>query len=152
MELEKKYACVIKVTGKPENPETKVNIIEVEGMEHLQMFYKEIGCRCIDIVCMPDDLLPAGLPIDAIVDDEGLLVAKPIMNPIATVMIRRNLFGNVILMKYSEEAEDVVGLDKAELTLLWDLLLEIKKMMQANIDVKIEMDNEKFLSICGDIF
>lgn len=66
-------------------------LVEI-GNDHLEQFYRLIGCRCIDITVRKI----GGTPYNIVLDDEGLLVESPIVSAIDGNM-RAALAGNLIL-------------------------------------------------------
>lgn len=95
----------------------------------LDFYYKEIECRCIDIVHA------YGLSIDAdiIVDDEGLFAEQPILNPQASVAYGflqhgQPIVGNAIICKphFTPDGVDETGFETEELDKILD---EINRMV-----------------------
>lgn len=99
----------------------KEDIVEIEGKNRLQTYYKLIDCDCIDIVNLTED-------IAVIVDDEGLLKSG---NPVFEVKYKDRtlqLAGTMIFVKnvYTHEGIDSAGFNDPELV---DLFLNLKITM-----------------------
>src|SRR5690625_7577759 len=106
----------------------KVDIVEKNIMDissNLSFFYNSINCERIDIVSLTDK-------IDAVVDDEGLLVSD---NPVFDINGVHQIAGEFLLgkVKVSEDATKTVGFSRLE---------EVnKKLKDINISV-IGITNE----------
>lgn len=66
--------------------------VEVKGDDHLEQFYRLIGCRCIDIAVRK----VGETYYNVVLDDEGLLVADPITSAIDRTRYGM-LAGNLVL-------------------------------------------------------
>lgn len=83
---------------------------------------KAIGCNCIDIVHAVN--LPE--PYCLVVDDEGLLVDEPVINPVASYLYGMRdhgqpLCGDVLIMKdkYTDDGIETVGLEREDLVAVY---------------------------------
>ena len=72
----------------------------IDDEDELEVFYKLIGCRCIDIV----PLKIGHKYYDVICDDEGLFKDDAIISAVDT-QFRKMLVGNLIISKSDEEGE-----------------------------------------------
>lgn len=87
----------------------KVDIVEKNIMDissNLSFFYNSINCERIDIVSLTDK-------IDAVVDDEGLLVSD---NPVFDINGVHQIAGEFLIgkVKVSEDATETVGFSSLE--------------------------------------
>jgi len=86
----------------------KAGTVEIKDEDHLGQFYKLIGCRCIDIAVRKVD----GKLYNVVLDDEGLLVAHPVISAIDKTM-HVMLAGNLILFGLADDM-DLAGIDAAD--------------------------------------
>jgi len=99
----------------------KEEIVEIEGKNRLQTYYKLIDCDCIDIAPLSSD-------ISVIVDDEGFLKTG---NPVFEIYYKGHtlqLAGTMIFVKNvpTTEGIDSAGFNDPELV---DLFLNLKITM-----------------------
>ena len=83
----------------------KAREVDIKDGNHLRQFYDLIGCRCIDITCRTI----GGKPYNIVLDDEGLLVDRPILSAFGEDM-RPMLAGNLVIFNMGPE------MDLADLT------------------------------------
>lgn len=107
---------------------TTSNTISVEHLTDAPLYKaaaKAIGCDWIEIV------RPVGLskPYCMIVDEEGLLKDKPVINHVGSILYGAHIHGSaicgdIVIMKeaLTPEGPDIVGLDDDELTKLYNKL------------------------------
>lgn len=99
------YAVVVPVDG-------PIKIINLE-QDHLAMFYREIGCHCVDVVSLGD--------LDMWVDDEGLMVDEPRTNARATGLVAASLgqpvqlfFGTAVVTAGVDDDGETQGLTREQ--------------------------------------
>ena len=108
-------------------PYPSVEVIEFE--DSLEFYYKNIECNLIDIV-RPYALLKESKKckhLILIVDDEGLLVANPKVNPFATLAYGQTICGNVIVAKeeYTEDGIITIGLNEDDVNAFNEALIKV---------------------------
>lgn len=100
--------------------------VEVKGDDHLEQFYRLIGCRCIDIAVRK----VGETHYNVVLDDEGLLVE----DPIASAIDREGhamLAGNLVLFGMDEQTMDLTSLTDADVR-------NIRKSLMVAIDTERE--------------
>lgn len=108
-------------------PYPSVEVIEFE--DSLEFYYKNIDCHLIDIV-RPYALLEESKKckhLILIVDDEGLLVANPKINPFGSLAYGQTICGNVIVAKeeYTEDGIITVGLTEDDVNAFNEALIKV---------------------------
>ena len=105
-----KYAVKLNVNG-------TADIIEVPDLRDWTWYPKQIGCSYFE------NVYPRGLkePYMMIVDEEGLLKDKPVLNFYASWLYETHkhghpIVGNALIMKqvFTEDGPDVGGMEKDE--------------------------------------
>lgn len=85
------YAVVIPVNGEAHSIEWPS-----DDQGHLSTLYEAIGCRTVELVRLPH----IGLSMWA--DDEGLFVADPETNVLASLIAEQPIVGTVVLTPWSD--------------------------------------------------
>lgn len=105
--------------------------VEVKGDNHLEQFYRLINCRCIDIAVRK----VGKTPYNIVLDDEGLLVADPIMSAIDREGYGM-LAGNLVLFGMDEQTMDLTSLTDADV-----------RNIRKNLIVAIDTEREKMYAV-----
>lgn len=92
--------------------------VNVRDDDHLGQFYKLIGCRCIDICTRKI----GEKYYNIVLDDEGLLVADPIISAVDGDR-RPMLAGNLVIFNIDERTMDLAALDEGDVSNIKDNLL-----------------------------
>lgn len=143
MENEKNSYGILISTGLVDNEvKNAITIITIDNSRCLEQYYKHIGCRIIDIVYVPAENSCLNCDLDVIVDDEGLLADMPVINPMASFLCQRNIYGNVILMKYNEAEMDTAGFKICDLQHCWPDLCSASSIMSNIIGFKFDIDED----------
>lgn len=87
--------------------------VEITDHDHLGQFYRLIGCRCIDITVRTI----GGKRFNIVLDDEGLLVNRPIISAVDGRM-RGMLAGNLVIMGIDPESFDLAGITEEDADLI----------------------------------
>lgn len=103
--------------------------ISDEG-SHLEQFYRLIGCRCIDIAVRTI----GGKPYNIVLDDEGLLVADPIVSAIDG-RGHGMLAGNLIIFGIADDM-DLASLTDGDV-----------RNIKSNLMVAIDAEREKMYAV-----
>ena len=82
--------------------------VEVKGDNHLDQFYRLIGCRCIDMVVRK----VGETYYNVVLDDEGLLVADPIASAV-DANYHAMLAGNIIIFGIGADM-DLAGITQED--------------------------------------
>ena len=101
--------------------------VEIKGDNHLDQFYRLIGCRCIDIAVRK----VGEKYYNVVLDDEGLLVADPITSAIDTTR-HGMLAGNLVLFGMDEQTMDLSNLSDFD-------VLNIRNNLMVAINFEREM-------------
>lgn len=105
--------------------------VEVKGDDHLEQFYRLIGCRCIDIAVRK----VGETYYNVVLDDEGLLVEDPITSAIDR-QHHGMLAGNLVIFGMDEQTMDLAPLTD-------DDVRNIRK----NLMVAIDTERQKMYSV-----
>ena len=105
--------------------------VEVKGDNHLDQFYRLIGCQCIDIAVRK----VGETYYNVVLDDEGLLVEDPITSAIDRTQ-RGMLAGNLVIFGMDEQTMDLAPLTD-------DDVRNIRK----NLMVAIDTERQKMYSV-----
>lgn len=114
-------ACIARAVEYPES-----------SSEHLNYYYNLIGCSCIDIVNayglynfaekITDESFAFLKDICLVVDDEALLLDKPLVNPPASILYGyaehgQAIFGNALVCKnlHTPDGTETIGLTPEEI-------------------------------------
>ena len=101
--------------------------VEVKDDNHLEQFYRLIGCRCIDIAVRK----VGETYYNVVLDDEGLLVEDPITSAIDH-QHHGMLAGNLVIFGMDEQTMDLAPLTD-------DDVRNIRKNLMVAIDTEREM-------------
>lgn len=74
--------------------------VEIGDVDRLGQFYELIGCECIDIAVRNI----GGKPFNVVLDDEGLLVERPVFSAIDSKH-RPMLAGNLVIMGIGDDCD-----------------------------------------------
>ena len=99
--------------------------VEVSDRNPLHQYYDLIGCRCIDIAVRK----VGGVDYNVVLDDEGLLIDKPVISAVDGSM-RAMLAGNLIIFGFDESGFD-----------LGPLTDEDVERIKANVHTVIDFDS-----------
>ena len=105
--------------------------VEVKGDNHLEQFYRLIGCRCIDMAVRK----VGETYYNVVLDDEGLLVEDPITSAIDH-QHHGMLAGNLVIFGMDEQTMDLAPLTD-------DDVRNIRK----NLMIAIDTERQKMYSV-----
>ena len=94
--------------------------VEVSDGDHLDQFYKLIGCSCIDICTRKI----GEKYYNIVLDDEGLLVEQPTISAVDGGR-RPMLAGNLVIFNIDEHTMDLASLDEGDVSNIKNNLLGI---------------------------
>ena len=147
MKNEAKYSVLIKTELGELEPKWELHIVEIRPENRLKQYYMLLDCRVIDIVSAAETESALPYDIDLIVDDEGLLKEQPVLNPVASMLCNRNLFGSALIMRYDEASEDIQAFSLEELKPLWEYLCKSINIINNILDTDISIAFEEYSAL-----